>query len=96
MDVSFVFGKSPNLEQLAELTDNAVSDLQALIYPPSNSSQGSIECDFDFYGARLNRSIIRPLHPKICPRCLAALGYCLRIWDCALVTACPTPVLAVG
>lgn len=87
---SFVFGKSVGLEKLAGLTNNTVSDLSALIYPPSNFSQGNSECDFDFYGASVNRSIIRPHHPKICPKCLAEFGYCFRIWDCALVTACPT------
>jgi hypothetical protein len=87
---SFVFGKSPGLEKLADLTDNTVSDLQGLIYPPSNVSQGKSEYDHDFYGASLNRSIIRPHHPKICPKCLAEFGYCFRIWECSLVTACPT------
>src|SRR5437773_664812 len=87
---SFVFGKSSGLERLAHLTENTLADLKTLVYSPANSSQGNTtEHDCDFYGAALNRSIVRPHHPKICPKCLAEFGYCLRIWDCSLVTACP-------
>jgi TniQ len=88
---SFVFGKSKRLEKLAQITNNTPDDLNSLVYFPANSSQANInEHEYDFYGVSLNRSIIRPHQPKICPRCLAEFGYCLRIWDCALVTACPT------
>jgi len=88
---SFVFGKTEGLKKLAHLTDNTLDDLNALVYFPANSSQGkNNEHEYDFYGASLNRSIIRPHHPKICPKCLAEFGYCLRIWDCSAVTVCPT------
>lgn len=86
---SFVFGKTKRLERLARLTNNTLNDLNALVYSPANSSQGNTEYDYDFYGAPLNRSIIRPHHPKICPKCLAEFGYCFRMWECSLVTACP-------
>ena len=88
---SFVFGKSKGLEELARITDNTVDDLKELVYPPTTSSQGKIaDHEYDFFGASLNRSIIRPHQPKICPKCLAEFGYCFLIWDCSLVTACPT------
>jgi hypothetical protein len=74
---SFVLGKSAGLEKLANLTDNAISDLNRLVYPPSNFSQGKSEHEYNFYGTSLNRSIIRPHQPKICPKCLAEFGYCL-------------------
>src|SRR2546423_183428 len=86
---SFVFRESSGLEKLADLTGNTLSTLNAVVYPPSNSSQGKSEHEFDFYGASFNRSIIRPNHPKICPMCVANSGYCRRIWECSLVTACP-------
>src|SRR3954466_478428 len=53
---SFVFGKFRSLEKFADLTDNAVSDLNALIYHPSNLPQGKSEHEYDFYDASLNRS----------------------------------------
>ena len=88
---SFVFGKSKGLEELAQITNNTPDDLNGLVYFPSSSSQGNIsEHEYEFYGAFLNRSIIRPHQPKICPKCLAEFGYCFLIWDCSLVTACPT------
>lgn len=88
---SFVFSQSKGQEKLAQLTNNALDDLTQLLYLPANSSQGyTTEHEYDFYGAFLNRSIIRPHGPKICPKCLSESGYCFRIWDCSLVTACPT------
>src|SRR5260370_11752047 len=86
---SFVFGQSKGHEKLAQLTNNALSDLTQLLYLPANSSQGyTTEHEYDFYGAFLNRSIIRPHGPKVCPKRLSQSGLCLRIWDCSLVTAC--------
>src|SRR2546423_725764 len=87
---AFMFRKTKGLKTLAHLTNNTLDDLNALVYSLPNSSQGNInEHEFDFYGAFLNRSIIRPHHPKICPKCLAEFGYCFRFWDCSLVTVCP-------
>jgi TniQ len=87
---SFAFGKTKGLKKLADLSNNTLEYLNTLVYFPANFPQGNTtEHDFDFYGATLNRSIIRPHHPKICPKCLADFGYCLRLWDCSLVTACP-------
>jgi TniQ protein len=87
---SFVFGKSKGLEKFAQITNNTLEDLNGLVYFPANSSQGNTnEHEYDFYGASLNRSIIRPHQPKICPKCLVEFGYCFRVWDCSLVTACP-------
>lgn len=87
---SFVFGKTKGLEKLAQLTDNALANLSALSYLAPDSSQGETsEHEYNFYGAFLNRSIIRPHCPKICPKCLSEFGYCFRVWDCSLVTACP-------
>src|SRR6266849_5715036 len=79
---SFVFSHSKRHEKLAQLINNALSDLTRLLYLPANFSQGyTTEHEYDFYGAFLNRSIIRPHCPKICPRCLSESGYCLRVWD---------------
>jgi muconolactone delta-isomerase len=87
---AFVFDSSKGLEKLAQLTDNALANLTALSYLPPDSSQGETsEHEYNFYGAFLNRSIIRPHCPKICPKCLSESGYCFRVWDCSLVTACP-------
>ncbi|MGZ5434544.1 MAG: hypothetical protein ACXWID_00130 [Pyrinomonadaceae bacterium] len=58
---AFIFSKSKGLEKLAHLTNNALSDLNPLLYFPGDSSQGyTSEHECDFYGAFLNRSIIRP------------------------------------
>ena len=54
---------------------------------PLDGSQGDNE--YDFYGALLNRSFIRPHCPKVCPKCLVVSGYSFRVWDCSLVTAGP-------
>lgn len=87
---TFVFSCSEEFKQLAKLTGNALSDLIELLYLPAPSSKNTIgEADYNFYGAFLNRSIIRPHCPKLCVQCLAESGYCRRVWDCSLVTVCP-------
>jgi hypothetical protein len=87
---TFVFSCSDGFKKFAELTGNLVSDLIGLLYLPAPSPK-NIACDgnYNFYGAFLNRSIIRPHCPKICVRCLAESGFCRRVWDCSLVTVCP-------
>ena len=87
---TFVFSRSEKLTNLAKLTGSTLDDLLSLLYLPARSqSHHEDDHEYDFFGALLNRSIIRPHCPKVCPKCLAASGYSLRIWDCSLVTACP-------
>jgi hypothetical protein len=87
---TFVFSRSQKLDNLAKLTSSTLDDLLSLLYLPAKS-QGPNEDnhEYDFFGALLNRSIIRPHYPKVCPKCLAESSYSLRIWDCSLVTTCP-------
>jgi hypothetical protein len=87
---TFVFSCSDGFKKLAKLTGNALSDLIGLLYLPASSPK-NITCNgnYNFYGAFLNRSIIRPHCPKVCVQCLAESGYCPRVWDCSLVTVCP-------
>jgi hypothetical protein len=87
---TFVFSCSEGFKKFAKLTGNTLSDLIGLLYLPAPSSKHTTyEVDYNFYGAVLNRSIIRPHCPKVCVQCLAESGYCRRIWDCSLVTVCP-------
>ncbi|HET8671233.1 MAG TPA: TniQ family protein, partial [Candidatus Saccharimonadales bacterium] len=87
---TFVFSCSEGFKKFAKLTGNTLSDLIGLLYFPVPSSKKTIaEADYNFYGAFLNRSIIRPHCPKVCVQCLAESGYCRRVWDCSLVTVCP-------
>jgi len=87
---TFVFSCSEGFKKLARLTGNALSDLIGLLYLPSPSAKNTTcDTDYNFYGAFLNRSIIRPHCPKVCVKCLNESGYCRRIWDCSLVTVCP-------
>jgi|SRR5215213_5966121 len=87
---TFVFSCSEGFKKFAKLTGNALSDLIGLLYLPAPSPKHTTcDVDYNFYGAFLNRSIIRPHCPKVCIQCLAESGYCRRIWDCSLVTVCP-------
>src|SRR5215213_558403 len=87
---TFVFSCSEGFKKLAKLTGNTLSDLIGLLYLPSPSAKNTTcNTDYNFYGAFLNRSIIRPHCPKVCVKCLNESGYCRRIWDCSLVTVCP-------
>jgi len=87
---TFVFSCSEGFKELAKLTGYALSDLIELLYLPAPSPKHTAcNSDYNFYGAFLNRSIIRPHCPKVCVKCLAESGYCRRVWDCSLVTVCP-------
>ena len=87
---TFVFSCSEGFKKFAKLTGNALSDLIELLYLPAPSPKHTIgDADYNFYGAFLNRSIIRPHCPKVCVQCLSESGYCRRVWDCSLVTVCP-------
>jgi hypothetical protein len=87
---TFVFSCSEGLKKLAKLTGNTLSDLTGLLYLPAPSPKHTTcDVDYNFYGAFLNRSVIRPHCPKVCVQCLAESGYCRRVWDCSLVTVCP-------
>ena len=80
---TFVFSRSKKLENLAKLTGTTLEDLLSLLYLPGNSRDHAGDHDYDFFGARLNRSIIRPHSPKVCPRCLAEYGYSLFVFGTA-------------
>jgi hypothetical protein len=87
---TFVFSCSEGFKKFAKLTGNALSDLIGLLYLPAPSAKkATCDTDYNFYGAFLNRSIIRPHCPKVCVKCLAESGYCRHIWDCSIVTVCP-------
>ena len=86
---TFVFSCSQGFKKLAKLTGHALSDLIELLYLPSPAKNITRDGNYNFYGAFFNRSIIRPHCPKVCVKCLNESGYCRRIWDCSLVTACP-------
>lgn len=87
---TFVFSHPDKLKKFASITDNQLSDLASLLYLPADSRERlGFEGEYSFYGAFLNRSIIRPHCPKVCPKCLKESGYARRVWDCSLVTACP-------
>ena len=87
---TFVFSRSEKLKNLATLTGRSLDDLLPLLYlPVIPQSDPAGNYEYDFYGALLNRSVIRPHCPKVCPKCLAELGYTLRTWDCSVVTVCP-------
>src|ERR1044072_1535531 len=72
---TFVFGYPDALKELAKLTGNASSDLIGFLYLPAPLSKNTTsDADYNFYGAFLNRSIIRPHCPKVCVQCLAQYG----------------------
>ena len=68
---TFVFIRSEKLKNLATLTGCSLDDLLPLLYlPVTPRSDPEVDYEYDFYGALLNRSVIRPHCPKVCPKCL--------------------------
>jgi hypothetical protein len=84
---TFLFKPPSDLKLLSEATGVSISTLASLKYAPTGMF-GAIPL-FSFFGSSLPRSVIRPVRPKVCPRCLRQAGYYRRIWDSVFVTACP-------
>lgn len=75
------------LIKLASLTGNPVSALAALTYPPAGVA--GREDVVLFNNSPVYKYLLSPERPRVCPGCLREIGYCRRIWDLKLVTACP-------
>lgn len=82
-----VFKPASDLNDLAGLVGRALHELTALTHPPSES-RGQ-EGMASFYGAPVHKYLFCPQRGRLCPDCLRESGYCRRLWDLALVTACP-------
>lgn len=91
-----IFSESLNLTRLASLADVHVAYLQEMMLPRARftacktvrgNTQQRIRGRM-FYGHILSNYMVRPQSAKICPDCLRDTGYCRKIWDVTLVTAC--------
>ncbi|MDT7806722.1 MAG: hypothetical protein QOJ70_535 [Acidobacteriota bacterium] len=83
---AIAFKPAEELIKLAALTGNEVSALTALGYPPADiSGQEDIVL---FEGTPIYKYLINVDSPRVCPECLRDFGYCRRVWDLSLVTAC--------
>lgn len=84
---SFVFRHSVGLTRLAQLANVEPGRLRALTYPPAGGAASAYRNLF--FGRPVPKYVIRLRHPKVCPACLSESAYCRRMWELALVTACP-------
>ncbi len=73
---------------LVGLTGLDVKHLEYLRYPITKN-QNTTSRAF-LYGWPVPEYIFRLRQPKICPQCIREAVYCRKIWELALVTACPT------
>jgi hypothetical protein len=87
-ECSFALNDNVNLEPLARLSGRDINELQSLIYPSADGSNGKFAPRLIF-GQSVPSYIIRVWAPKICPSCIRESGYCRKIWDLTSVTACP-------
>ena len=83
---SFIFSKSPDVTPLCKLLDVRPAKLTQLFCPPADEHNPYNQI---LFGSSVPKRMIRPDNPKICPECLRASNYYRKIWDLALVTACP-------
>lgn len=83
---SFLPITSEPFQLLTTLSGSTATKLSSLNYQPVGEWYTHI---YQFFGLPVHRSFIRPAHPKVCPACLREASYCRRIWEYALITACP-------
>ncbi len=79
--------KPINLSALSNLTDVNLAELESLRYPVDIKSVSTFRRLF--FGFPVPQYVIRPKHPKVCPRCLLEFPYIHKVWEFALVTTCP-------
>src|SRR5215213_1809569 len=83
---SFIPTSSEAFQLLIKLSNSTADKFLSLMYQPLDSRVNNI---YLFFSHPVHRSFIRTSHPKVCPECLREMSYCRRIWEYALVTACP-------
>lgn len=86
--LNFVFNNSLDFSTLAALTEASVDDLKALPYHPADGVRRKMG-EYLFFGRPVYQYMIRLRRPKVCLECLRVFGYVKKVWEFALVTACP-------
>lgn len=85
--VGFVFDDEQDLSALSCLTSVDQPQLRSLLYSAAGLKKKF--GNFLLFNNAIPSYLLRPSRPKVCPGCLQDSGYIRRIWDFALVTACP-------
>ncbi len=86
--LNFLFDNSQDFSPLSALTGVGEEKLKMLPYLPADGVRRKMG-DYLFFRWPVHRCLIRPRRPKICPGCLREFGYVRKVWEFALVTACP-------
>jgi hypothetical protein len=87
MGCTFLFDGEFDVANLARLARLEPHELIPMTYPPAGGSGSAYRSLF--CGSPVPKYVIRLRRPKICPGCLSDSAYCRKIWDLALVSACP-------
>lgn len=87
-NLAFIFNDTLDLSIFKQITGVPESDLAALLYRPTDPDKTN-SCDYVVCGSLVPRYVIRSLRPKVCPNCLIDSAYVRKVWDLAVVTACP-------
>lgn len=86
--LNFVFDNSLDFSPLAALADVREDTLKSLPYQPARGVRRKMG-EYLFFGWSIYQYLLRPRRPKVCPECLRRSGYLKKVWEFALVTACP-------
>lgn len=86
--LDFVFDNTIDFSPLAALAEVSEDTLKSLPYQPVRGVRRKFG-EYLFFGLPVFRYVIRPRRPKICSECLRESGYIKKVWEFALVTACP-------
>lgn len=86
--LNFVFNNSLDFSTLAALTEASEDALKALPYHPADGVRRKMG-EYLFFGRPVYQYMIRLRRPKVCLECLRVFGYVKKVWEFALVTACP-------
>lgn len=79
-----------SLRTIAKMTDTDESLLSDICYKPAGISSHNLIGNYETFSQILPIFFIRLKEPKICPKCLDEISYCRKVWELAIVTACPS------
>ena len=86
---SYYLKPDADLSGLARLSGTREETLKELQYRPTGIIKSRLAGDYDVFGNYLPLYTIRTHSPKVCPLCLVDQPYARKLWEMALVTACP-------
>ena len=89
---SVLFTDTVRLRKVCGILGIPSEQVESLAYPRCGFTKRS---PLKFMGLEIPERFLRLKNPAVCPQCIEESGHVPSLWDCRLMTACPTHRLAL-